>query len=118
MRVRGPFDKKLYMQSYNQIYKAARRLQTSNYNRYYRLRKRFAEKRQLLRDLKENTPCVDCGNSYPHYIMDFDHTRGIKKAKMSELITSSWRTFFEELDKCDIVCANCHKVRTYDRSQS
>jgi hypothetical protein len=47
--------------------------------------------------------------------MDFDHV-GEKQKEISGLIfTHSTRRLVAEIDKCEVVCANCHRVRTYQR---
>ena len=71
---------------------------------------------QYLRDLKTKTPCVDCGINYPYYVMDFDHVRGIKHANVMELVsTLSKKRIDQEIAKCEIVCSNCHRIRTHMR---
>jgi hypothetical protein len=71
---------------------------------------------QYLKDLKEKNPCMDCKISYPYYMMDFDHVRGTKQANVAELInTLSKKRLDEEIAKCEIVCSNCHRARTYLR---
>lgn len=71
---------------------------------------------QYLRDLKTKTPCVDCGINYPYYVMDFDHVRGRKHANVMELVsTLSKKKIDEEIAKCEIVCSNCHRIRTHVR---
>jgi hypothetical protein len=71
---------------------------------------------QYLKDLKEKNPCMDCKVSYPYYMMDFDHVRGTKQANVAELInTLSKKRLDEEIAKCEIVCSNCHRARTYAR---
>jgi lysyl-tRNA synthetase class I len=48
--------------------------------------------------------------------MDFDHVRGIKQKNVAELInTLSKKKIDEELAKCEIVCSNCHRIRTHMR---
>ena len=74
-------------------------------------------KTKILLYIKQTTPCADCGQQYPHYVTDFDHVRGVKRAKVAECTNCSWRVFLEELIKCDLVCANCHRLRTFDRGQ-
>ena len=69
-----------------------------------------------IRQLKTNTPCIDCKTSYPYYVMDFDHVRGIKTKNVSELIsTLSKKKIDLEIAKCEIVCSNCHRIRTHER---
>ena len=71
---------------------------------------------QYLRDLKTKTPCVDCGINYPYYVMDFDHVRGQKHANVMELVsTLSKKRIDLEIAKCEIVCSNCHRIRTHMR---
>ena len=71
---------------------------------------------RYLKDIKEKNPCMDCKVSYPYYMMDFDHVRGIKHANVAELInTLSKKRLDEEIAKCEVVCSNCHRARTYLR---
>lgn len=64
----------------------------------------------------KNKPCMDCGNSYPSECMDFDHVRGEKVNSISNLIAlASWQDVLDEIAKCELVCANCHRIRTKAR---
>ncbi|MBI5153088.1 MAG: hypothetical protein HZA36_01365 [Parcubacteria group bacterium] len=62
-------------------------------------------------------PCMDCGITYPPYVMDFDHRdRKTKVASINEMInlhSYSKDKILAEINKCDLVCANCHRIRTY-----
>jgi len=78
-------------------------------------RKRKLSIRKWTAEYKEATPCHDCGLKYPYYVMQFDHVRGKKRKDVSR-ITSSKRVFLEEVLKCELVCANCHAVRTWRES--
>jgi len=74
---------------------------------------------QYLRDLKTKTPCIDCGINYPYYVMDFDHVRGVKHANVMELVsTLSKKRIDQEIAKCEIVCSNCHRIRTHMRKMA
>ena len=74
---------------------------------------------QYLRDLKTKTPCIDCGINYPYYVMDFDHVRGVKHANVMELVsTLSKKRIDQEIAKCEIVCSNCHRIRTHIRKMA
>jgi hypothetical protein len=66
---------------------------------------------------KVENPCADCQKFYPSYVMQFDHVRGIKKAGISQMISDgySWNEIEEEIQKCELVCANCHAERTFMR---
>ena len=71
---------------------------------------------QYIRDIKQNSPCMDCKISYPYYLMDFDHVRGQKQANVAELInTLSKKRIDAEIAKCEVVCSNCHRARTHIR---
>jgi hypothetical protein len=62
----------------------------------------------------KNYPCMDCGRFFPICAMDFDHVRGNKSFNLSSAYkkAGSLKQAQEELNKCDLVCANCHRNRT------
>jgi hypothetical protein len=57
--------------------------------------------------------CVDCGETDP-LVLQFDHRDGTEKVDTigSMISRTSWTTFLAEVAKCDVRCANCHRVRT------
>jgi hypothetical protein len=64
-----------------------------------------------------NSICLECEISYPPHQLDFDHVRGIKKANINAIVRNgTMKQLLEEIPKCEIVCANCHRHRTYMRS--
>jgi hypothetical protein len=69
-----------------------------------------------INQLKESTPCKDCGKFYPHYVMDFDHIEGEKVFNLSKAHAYSKEEIELELAKCEIVCSNCHRERTHKRN--
>lgn len=83
---------------------------------YNRSLKSRGKRRNLVSELKTKEPCKDCGVDYPAHIMQFDHVRGEKLGNISEMVrTASDADLLEEIAKCDIVCANCHAQRTWER---
>lgn len=76
---------------------------------------RIAAVRSTIDSLKTG-PCVDCGNSYMPFAMDFDH-RFDKEFNISNAgrITTSIERILKEIAKCDLVCATCHRIRTFNR---
>lgn len=71
---------------------------------------------ELIRKLKE-APCTDCKQSFPYYVMDFDHCRGEKNFLISQANRRySDKRILSEIAKCDLVCANCHRIRTFTRN--
>ena len=64
--------------------------------------------------LLKNKPCQDCGRTYPHYVMDFDHLENkeftLSNARQGGM---SKQRILKEIKKCELVCANCHRIRTH-----
>jgi hypothetical protein len=79
-------------------------------------KKREEAIRAAVRKLKSTTPCADCKQTYPHYVMDFDHIRGKKAHNVSSLMRTPTQRIWDEIAKCELVCANCHRVRTYHQA--
>lgn len=82
-----------------------------------RLRDRRSQRRKLIQEAKSNKACVDCGEKYPYWIMQFDHL-GDKLFTIGDTRASrglALDKIREEIAKCDVVCANCHANRTHSR---
>ena len=106
---------------------ATRRLRFTDFNAYKR--QHYAENAGRLRAQMRNQArerkahfvaylggkCFDCGEAHEPYIFDFDHRDpNTKTADPGALMAqSSMERIREEVDKCDLVCANCHRRRTY-----
>ena len=58
---------------------------------------------------------MDCGKQYSYYVMDLDHVRGEKICNVSLMVSMGFsdEEIIEEIAKCDVVCSNCHRERTY-----
>ena len=78
---------------------------------------KYRQKRYEWLIAQKSKPCIDCGNRYPFYVMDFDHVRGAKEFSISDARYKSItiHNLEKEIAKCDLVCANCHRIRTYER---
>lgn len=73
---------------------------------------------KMVDDLKAIKPCIDCGKFYDPICMDYDHLPQFKKKKnISRMLSagSSIQTILDEIAKCELVCSNCHRMRTRDR---
>lgn len=70
--------------------------------------------RKRLADLKSN-PCTDCGQRFPVECMDFDHKYGEKIKDVAKMVDFSEEKLMAEIAKCELVCANCHRIRTKAR---
>lgn len=100
--------KKFYNQKYYGITK-----EIHNPARYERRVKEVAALRQLVLDYLLTHPCVDCGISDP-IVLEFDHVRGEKSFNISDGIrrAKTKKDLLDEIAKCDVRCANCHKRKT------
>jgi len=86
----------------------------SKHARYERERRLAFNER--VRALKVEWGCVDCGYREHAAALDFDHRPGcVKLFDIGKAANRSWSSVLLELGKCDVVCANCHRVRTFDR---
>jgi predicted HNH restriction endonuclease len=72
--------------------------------------------RTFVTDYLSTHPCVDCGNSDIR-VLEFDHVRGKKLINVSHAIKRTWslKKLSEEIDKCEVRCANCHRIVTKER---
>ena len=77
--------------------------------------RRSARRNAVIQYKIDNPTCTDCGIDYPYFVLDFDHlpefeksfplsAAGHKDKNMEEILA--------EIDKCEIVCSNCHRFRT------
>ena len=64
---------------------------------------------------KKSVPCADCGHTFPPCVMDFDHREGTDKkfSIAEEMERASMVRMGQEIAKCDVVCSNCHRIRTW-----
>jgi len=78
-------------------------------------RARWRHRAELL-DRLRSVPCADCGGRFAQCSMDFDHRDPSTKVKnVTSMIMGSIERMLAEAAKCDIVCSNCHRLRTFDR---
>lgn len=65
----------------------------------------------------EAHPCRDCGETDP-VVLEFDHLRDKQFNIGGQLAYFRWERILDEIQKCDVVCANCHRRRTARRQGS
>lgn len=104
MSQRDPEKRRTYQKAY--------RLANKERVRYTATRR--AKRQDRMVKLKAG-PCVDCGGWFPPEAMDFDHVRGVKVKHVGWLGDGSLARLMAEIEKCELVCANCHRVRTAAR---
>ena len=109
--------RKAYMHNYSKQYYLDNtediKAKTLASNRKIRVRNR-----EFLKEIKESNPCTDCGKHFPYYVMHFDHIFE-KTASLAHLSRAcvSLERLQQEIDNCELVCSNCHAVRTHERKQ-
>lgn len=69
---------------------------------------------QRLLEFFATHPCVDCGEDDP-VVLEFDHLRDKEFDISQGYYSRPWSVVLEEIDKCEVVCANCHRRRTCTR---
>ena len=94
----------------------ARKLWNKNYHKKIVVRRKY-----WLNRFKEKQGCLDCKNKYPCYVLDFDH-RDVFNKKFgictSNGIKSNLKVLIQEVRKCDVVCSNCHRIRTHNNKEN
>ncbi|HJR25383.1 MAG TPA: hypothetical protein VJ804_07920 [Acidimicrobiales bacterium] len=93
----------------------------ANWDRHMaQIRRRVRDRRAANRDFViaylRSHPCVDCGED-DIVVLEFDHLRD-KLASVSRLVQiAELPAILAEIDKCEVVCANCHRRRTAARGE-
>jgi hypothetical protein len=102
------FDKKAYSKQYGARY-------YKEHPEYFvEARKKRHRIASTLVSEARSQPCTDCGQSYPPCVMEFDHVRGTKAFNIGGAYGLGAEMLKKEITKCDVVCANCHCVRTFN----
>ncbi len=88
-------------------------------NRHSYLRKSAEQKKQaigrcrvrILQYLQKHS-CVDCGENDPN-VLEFDHIEG-KRRSITQIVLDgvAWERIMEEITRCEVRCANCHRKKT------
>lgn len=73
-----------------------------------------AERLEFLIGYLREHPCVDCGETDP-VVLEFDHLRDKSFAISEGFRDRTWQSVLDEIAKCEVVCANCHRRRTARR---
>jgi hypothetical protein len=106
------FDRREYLRPYMRVWNSRNPEKRRVNNAASRERKR-----DILRKAKDK-PCMDCGVKYPPHVMDFDHVRGEKQFNIGTNVNRGYKVVADEVAKCDVVCANCHREREFRRRQA
>lgn len=80
-------------------------------------REREEERKGFLNAIKLERGCMDCGYRTHAVALHFDHRPGEEKLfSIGNATCRTWSKVLAEIEKCDVVCANCHVVRTATRA--
>lgn len=80
-----------------------------------KVKEKAAKKAELVK--YKGTVCTDCGGTFPQVCMGFDHVDPLtKEFSIGAAMGRSIEVLKKESDKCDLVCANCHAIRTAGNS--
>lgn len=71
------------------------------------------EIQKFIRDFKVQVGCMDCGYNKHHVALEFDHISDNKEINVCN--AKSVMQAKMEIAKCEVVCSNCHRIRTYNR---
>src|SRR5258707_7901358 len=74
----------------------------------------IAERMRFLVEFLRERPCADCGETDP-VVLEFDHLTAKAFGISVGLRNHRWDDVLREIDKCEVVCANCHRRRTASR---
>lgn len=99
---------------YPRRWRALHREAVNEQSRHYR-----QVRRERVRAIKIERGCVDCGyNAHPD-ALDFDHRPGVVKLfNIAGGSKAGWETILAEIEKCDVRCANCHRIKTAERREA
>jgi len=97
-----------YCKEHYQRYVRKHNTRRNNSTQRYRSRNRV-----LLMEYLRTHPCVDCGEA-DQVVLELDHVRGAKSCEISVMVAAgrSWKRIEDELAKCVVRCANCHRRKT------
>ncbi len=87
--------------------------QQREYRRAWSQRRR-ARNRSWVQQYKLYMGCADCGYDAHHAALEFDHIGTDKRANVASLMSQDI-ALWAEIKKCEVVCGNCHNIRTYER---
>ncbi len=85
-------------------------------NELQKIRYHKNEKIDYINNIRTNTPCADCKQKFHYSIMEFDHLpQYSKEFEICLYRDYSLEDIEKEMKKCELVCANCHRYRTFIR---
>jgi len=71
-------------------------------------------RRELINKIKLEKGCCKCGYNEHSAALDFNHISGVKSFSISQDPKVALARLLAEIDKCEVLCANCHRIHTYE----
>lgn len=71
----------------------------------------------MLDAIKLGSGCAVCGYDEHPAALDFNHITGRKKFNISQDVKRAWKAILSEITKCEVLCANCHRIKTWEERQ-
>ncbi len=107
-------EQRVYKQTYYQAHREERLVYSRAYDQTHRedKKKRRDERKQRLNELKLYRGCCSCGYNAHFLALAFHHTESGKEINISAAANQgwSWARIEAELEKCDVICHNCHAI--------
>ena len=101
-------EKKEELLEYQKVYREANRERITQRDR------EKIQKRRLDAIARLGGKCNMCGNSFPSYVYDFHHKDPTQKDfTIGENMGVAFDRFYAEVDKCELLCSNCHRIKHY-----
>ena len=82
-------------------------------------KKRYWLNKEACDKIKLEAGCCECGYNTNAYALDFDHINPAEKEfNISKRLQQyCWEKLKKEIDKCRVMCANCHRIHSYDNTR-
>lgn len=103
------------MNSQKREYMKAWRRENAEHIQEYRVTYKMKNTASRIISDAKNRPCTDCHGWFNPWQMEFDHLRD-KKYMISGMHCFPIHLIKIEIAKCEVVCSNCHRDRTYKRA--
>jgi len=109
-----PYKNKKDQKKYSAIhYKRNKKIYKKRANLFKQ--KAFKRNKKFINEYLKVHPCVDCGNDNV-IVLDFDHIKS-KERNIADMVHQcmSIENIKKEIEKCEVRCANCHRITTHNR---
>tara|TARA_R100001440_G_scaffold15358_1_gene26141 strand:+ start:4079 stop:4438 length:360 start_codon:yes stop_codon:yes gene_type:complete len=114
-----PFKDPRVRKAYNKAYQKKHYQENKNYYKAKALLSKSEQRkwnREFVNRVKKMFGCIDCRESNV-LVLEFDHVKGEKVANIANMVhrPHSIKAIKKEMRKCEIRCANCHRIKTHER---